>query len=477
MTEQFKTKYRKVFYPHNYKEILSMTGHIFLQLFFAAVIAQINVLLFTWYADGEFLALINKATILFQTIQFIPSLVASGVLVVGGNLVGQGRQKELSKVITTRILVNVIICMLVMVVVETFAPEFLSLLTIPKEEMITVHDTWTFNKLNFTSSYFRINIIQLLLMSVAQVYIAGLQIIKKQKHVAIGAIASNLVDVLVVSMILYVFKLNPLYAALGMPSAALFQLIYMMIINYKDIDYKGQRIGTLLNMKLAKEIVKVGLPITLEMGLWNACNFAMNSAISGLYTNDVAQRTELYNIHSAIIVIINFATVFLQAVATVTSILVAKKIGENDPDGAFTAGVDGWRIAIYGQVILSTLIFALIYPILVYVYGRDADLVIKYGMWLYLIVFVKCIFDTVNMTLLRSLWAVGDLWTPLLISVVTMVLGMVGLPLLISNTFNGETGIGLILIYIVVAMDPISRSIIYVHRWFKKKWFKYVKQM
>ncbi|MBY7704348.1 hypothetical protein JIY74_29355 [Vibrio harveyi] len=76
-------------------------------------------------------------------------------------------------------------------------------------------------------------------MSVVQVLIAGLQIISKQRHIAIGSILSNVVDIILVVLVLYVFDLNPIYASLGLVLAALFQLVYMIVINVIYIDYKN----------------------------------------------------------------------------------------------------------------------------------------------------------------------------------------------------------------------------------------------
>ncbi|KAF5295792.1 hypothetical protein FQA39_LY12965 [Lamprigera yunnana] len=204
-----------------------------------------------------------------------------------------------------------------MIIVQLIAPQILELLSI-EDTLLTepVHGV-LYNQLDFASTYFRINIIQLLLMAVAQVYISGLQALKKQKHIAIGAILSNVVDVAVVSLFLFIVKTNPLLAALGMPMAALFQLVYMGIISHKNIDYHKFTFRDSFNSDYAKQITKVGLPITLEIALWQICNFTMNSAIS------------------------NLITIFLQATATVTSILVAKQIGMGDKEGALKAGADG----------------------------------------------------------------------------------------------------------------------------------------
>ncbi|ATZ17604.1 hypothetical protein [Mesoplasma melaleucae] len=150
------------------------------------------------------------------------------------------------------------------------------------DEIITTkpdYPNWT--EINFCKAYFRINIFSLLIMSVTQVYISGLQDCKK-RIIAIGAICSNFVNVIVVCFVLYVFKLNSVYGGLSVTAANFAQLIYMMIMNFKYIDYKNQNFKELVKFKFVIETVKIGLTITLEMNLCNICNFVMLSAITNV---------------------------------------------------------------------------------------------------------------------------------------------------------------------------------------------------
>ncbi|WP_031542376.1 MATE family efflux transporter [Mesoplasma photuris] len=467
-----KTKFYKIFYPENGREIMGMVSHIFFQLFFAAIIAQVNVLMFSWYDGDGYFAAMNKVTILFTTLQFIPSLIASGTLVVGGNLIGQGRQKEIPTVIKTGILVNIGICLVIFAIVEAIAPMLLEFVGATEDPIIGATFHQFPSELDFVSKYFRIQFVQLMIMAVAQVYIASLQIIKKQKHVAIGAIISNIIDVTFIALILYVFNANPLLTSLAIPLAALFQMFYMMFMYYKYYYDKENKAS--INLKFAKETIMIGLPITLEIALARGCMFAMNGAIAGLPWETEEIKNSFINLHRTIDSINQYSNAFLQAIGTVTSIMVAKKIGEQNKEEAFRTGLNAWRISIYGQLVLSILTFALIYPLLLG-FNIPTEMIVNYGIVMFGVLFIKYLFDTVNMTLLRALWSVGDLWTPLIVSIFTMVIGMVALPWLITKTFTGEPQMGIILIYILSGVDPISRSIIYSIRWFKKKWFKHVK--
>ncbi|WP_232673598.1 MATE family efflux transporter [Williamsoniiplasma somnilux] len=409
--------------------------------------------------------------IVFMSLQFIPSLVASGTLVVGGNLIGQNRKEELATIITTGIVVNFLITGFVVLLVNIFAPQ-LAQMQGTSDNLITGTNI---KEMDFVSDYIRILTIQLLFMSIAQVYIAGLQVLKKQRHVAIGAILSNFIDLGVVSLILFGIKgANPLWAALGIPLSVLFQMIYMIIINMHYIDYRNKK---RFDRKFAIETIRIGLPITLEMGLWNVCNFMSRSAVAGLGTPNGEDIDKYINLNVYINTINQFSGTFLQAISTVTSILVAREIGRGSVDDAYHQGMNCWKISVYAQLILSTLTFSAVYPLLVWVFNADTQIVIKFGIIIFAIANIKTLFDTVNLTLLRALWAVGDLWTPLIVSIFTMTIGMVMIPLIIEYTFTGATGLGLIYIWLGILLDPIGRATIYVIRWRGRKWTKYAKKL
>ncbi|WP_157844542.1 hypothetical protein [Mesoplasma melaleucae] len=51
------------------------------------------------------------------------------------------------------------------------------------------------------------------------------------------------------------------------------------------------------------------------------------------------------------------------------------------------------------------------------------------------------------------------------------------LPKVISNNVVTDPGYTMAIIFVIVAFDPIVRSIIYIIIWFRKKWFKYVRKV
>lgn len=468
-------KFEKIKIPiwkvNDFKDIIKMAIPIFIQLAFNVIITQINIIAINWYMNEVYSEAVSKAVLTFNTLQFIPSLIATGTIVVSGNLIGQGRKEEVSKVIVTGVLINFFITLSIFSCAEIFSDSIVKLMS---AKDVNIPGT-NVNELRFVSSYYRLLNIQLLIMSISQVFIGGLQAIKKSTHVTIGAVCSNVLDAIFATFVLFVFKINPLWSALSISFAGFFQAIYMIGINFKFINFRINK-GKQLNKKYAWETIKTGLPITLEMGIWFMCNFVASGAISRLGTVPVNGESANYFLvlHRSINSIGQYSFAFTQALGTVTAVFVSRKIGSNDIQGAYEIGIDCWKTAVYASVISGLFIFTLTWPLLI-AFNTPREFIFPLGLTIFGLLMIKQIFDTVNLTLLRACWAAGDLWFPLVVSIFCMSLGMIVIPMTIIFGFNIRKGLGLELIYIGFLSDPILRACIYVKRWLSGKWQKYAK--
>ncbi|ATG97401.1 MATE family efflux transporter [Mesoplasma lactucae] len=469
-----KHKLHMIFYPEDHKEIMKITLVLFFQLFFAVLISQINIMLYSWYDNKSYFPAVNKVTILFNAVQFIPSLIASGALVVGGNLYGQGRKNELPVVLMTGLLVNGLICLIIVAILEGVSPYLLKFVG-AKDEPIIGAMYPTNSELDWVTKYFRIQISQLFIMSFTQVFISGLQVVRKQKHIMIGAVMSNVVDVFITASILYWWKANPIFTSIAIPAANLFQLVYMWLIVKKDIGFKKLPSDKWINGKFAKEEIKIGVPMTAEMATFFTFHFVSQGAIAHIHGSD-EQINELIDLNRVMSSINQYCGTYLQAIGTAASIMVASSIGKGDTNQAYKDGINTWRLALYGQFIICLIVLALLYPLLL-AFNIDKFLITKYAFWLWLILIVIDLGDTVNMTLLRSLWTAGDLWVPLIVSLVTMSIAYGGLPWVVAVTYKGDPGVSLILIYLMNCIDSVTRAGIYIYMWRSKKWMKYAKKI
>ncbi|AKU79979.1 MATE family efflux transporter [Spiroplasma turonicum] len=466
--EKIKVPFYKI---ENTKDIFSMAIPIFIQLLFTILISQINLIAINNYKDGAYAEGTSKAVLAYNTLQFVPSLIATGTIIVAGNLIGQGRKNEVSRVIVTGILVNLAIMLPIFLLVTILSDYIVGWVEASSNEPI-MDASGKFvlepKELDYVSNYYRFTNINLLMMSVYQVFVAGLQSIKKSRVVTIGTMLANIIDLSLISILLYATNIPPVYSALVLPITGLFQIIFMLFMCLKYIDFKTNK-HKQLSWNYAKETLKTGLPITIEMGVWNICNFGTSVAIGQLH---LGTGNHWITLHRNANSIGQYSSAFIQAIGTVTAVFVSRKIGEKDKQGAYEIAINCWKAAILITLISNIVMIAISYPLLYILNSKDTA--IPWGVSLLAIYAIKILFDTVNMTLLRSLWSVGDLWFPIIVSFITMGLGMVALPFIIVKGFNIVEGPGLLLIYAAVIVDPLLRSIVYVRRWLKGKWQRYI---
>ncbi|QBQ07460.1 hypothetical protein SGLAD_v1c02610 [Spiroplasma gladiatoris] len=466
--DKLKTPVYKIANP---KEIFGMAIPIFIQLLFTILISQINLIAINNYMGGAYAEGTSKAILAYNTLQFVPSLIATGTIIVSGNLIGQGRKQEVSRVIVTGLFVNLAIMIPIFIFVTILSDTIVGWVGASSSEPILSLDDKSVlesTELKYVSDYYRYSNINLLMMSVYQVFVSGLQAFKKSKVVTIGTMLANIIDLCLISIMLYATKVDPVYSAFVLPITGLFQIIFMMIMCLKFIDFKVNK-KKQFSLSYAKETLKTGLPITIEMGVWNICNFGTSVVIGQLHEGTGNHWIILHRNANSIG---QYSSAFIQAIGTVTAVFVSRKIGEKDKQGAYEIALECWKAAIFVTIISNLIMIAISYPLLLILNSKDTA--IPWGVSLLTIFAIKILFDTVNMTLLRALWSVGDLWYPILVSFITMGLGMVALPFIFVKGFKITEGLGILCVYGGVIVDPLLRSIIYVHRWLKGKWQKYI---
>ncbi|WP_338970427.1 hypothetical protein [Spiroplasma endosymbiont of Labia minor] len=132
------------------------------------------------------------------------------------------------------------------------------------------------------------------------------------------------------------------------------------------------------------------------------------------------------------------------------------------------------KTSVYIASISAVVLIFLTWPLLK-AFNQPTELINTWGYILMAIIGVKCIFDTVNLSILRALWSTGDLYFPLIVSIFTMYFGQVAIPFIFIYGFNILHGLGLVFAYIGYLVDPFLRAMIYPIRWIKGTWRKKVR--
>ncbi|MGX9364093.1 MULTISPECIES: MATE family efflux transporter [unclassified Mycoplasma] len=518
----FKQKY-------NFKYLLRLSFPIFIQTLFFATVTIAGSLAVSFYnrvyhADGSYngyyFYTFAKIFVVYKIITFLPLLFQLGVLVVASNLYGQGKQKEIAKLLWSAFYLSLILNGVIYLIVFFSAPKLLSLsgakntfiigwkkevdynnfISNLKKSNLKLEQVYQLdlnhkifvggfadginyiptnvevevkNEHSFAIKFLRIGTIDIFITSIAFIMNSSLQAIKKNKLAIIGVIVGTIVRTIWIFMILFVIK-NAFLASLEIIIGSLINIVISSILVKKYV-VKNHKIKfkETWNNKYIKEILKIGFPISLETGIWFVSQYLLSKAIPDAKLNDrfIGLWRALNNIYDL------FAA-YLLALSYVTSSVVATQIGKNKLDKAKKIGNLAYKTGFIVQLLFGILGIILTYP-LFKIYSIETKLINQYCYILMSVFAIKSLMDVGPLTTLRSLWGANDVWMPNLISIFTMI----GLQtsfvyiLILFGSNNISQEIFLISLSSIAIIDPLFRTLLYLLRWNTDAWKKFAKKL
>lgn len=213
-----------------------------------------------------------------------------------------------------------------------------------------------------------------------------------------------------------------------------------------------------------KQIFLLGLPISIENGVWYIAQFLLAASI------DKANLSIGYfGIYRAINNINDIFVAFIYGMSFLTSSLIAKEIETKNYDEAYKLEKGLFKLSVYAQILFSLLCIALTEPLL-RLYSIDHKLIVQIGYLCTFVLLIKSISDIGNLITLRSLWGAGRVWYPVIVSIIIMILLQTGLTyslVYLHNKYNWfpTDPVMLIVILSSTIFDPLARSISYKIYW------------
>lgn len=213
-----------------------------------------------------------------------------------------------------------------------------------------------------------------------------------------------------------------------------------------------------------KQIFLLGLPISIENGVWYIAQFLLAASI------DKANLSIGYfGIYRAINNINDIFVAFVYGMSFLTSSLIAKEIETKNYDEAYKLEKGLFKLSVYAQILFSLLCIALTEPLL-RLYSIDHKLIVQIGYLCTFVLLIKSISDIGNLITLRSLWGAGRVWYPVIVSIIIMILLQTGLTYSLVYLHNKHNWfptdpVMLIVILSSTIFDPLARSISYKIYW------------
>ncbi len=418
-------------------------------MFLRVFIGNVNVWMISQHSEPA-VAAVGAANQLLNLSVFIYGFITVGVQIIIAQLIGAKKTDQIKSVITTGLIGSFIIGLLLSSLFVLFPEQLLNFMKLPD------------NIVEIGIPYIRIFGASLFVTSISAAIIATLRSHGKTKAALIIPMFS-LVFVLIGNYI-------ALYGPLGLPnlgvaglgiSAVVSNTVALFIgffILKKEIGFNILRISLKdFSKEKLKLILTLGLPSSGENLSYTASQVVVTMIVASLGQNMLIAK-------SYVTAITQFIYLIAASLSQGNQIMIGRNIGAKEYDRAYHRGKNTIILGLICTTVLSIITWIFIVPIMhIFTYNPEVIAIAK-------VVFLVDIFleagRTINMTMVGSLNATGDVKFPLICSLI--VLWIVSLPF--SYLLAIPLELGLVGVWLAYAIDEGLRAILMIKRWKSGVW-------
>lgn len=253
-------------------------------------------------------------------------------------------------------------------------------------------------------------------------------------------------------------KLGVTGVALSSVLSRLIGLIIVMIIFKRKLDAKIS-ISYLrpFPKDTFKSLLKIGLPSAGESLSYNIAQMWILSCVNRMGTYVIATR-----VYSNMIA--SFSFIYSSAISTATQIIVGHLVGAGDIDDADELVLKTLKPTVLVSIVMSAILF-LCSDFIFGLFTQDPVMIALGKQIMFVEIFLE-IGRTFNLVIIRSMQAAGDIKYPVTIGIISMW----GVAAFLSYVFGVVLGMGLVGVWIAMALDELLRAVLVYRRWKKGKW-------
>lgn len=429
--------------------LTSITVPLFIELFLNMLMGNADTLMLSQYSDDS-VAAVGVANQLLFTMIVLFGFVVMGTSVLIAQAIGSRDYKKVSEISAIAIVTNGLFSLLLSGLMYGFAEEILRWMNVENAVLTeaSVYLKWV-GGLMF---------IQALIMTMAAIIRTHGQA-KAPLYVTMGM---NVVNV--IGNYLFIFGAFG-FPVLGVEGVAIstvvsrvLGLIVMSVLLAKQMHYPLY-LTRVLKMpgEYLKQILRIGIPSAGENLSYNLTQMIIMVWIVSFGTEAVTTRIYTQNL-------MMFILLASMAVSQGTQILIGYHIGAKEYEKAYERGIKSLKVGMILSL-LSALLFTVLADSLFGIF-TDNERIIQTGTVLIAMSIILEPGRAINMILINSLRAAGDVKFPLYIALFSMWGLCVGL----SYTLGVLWGLGLVGIWISFIADEWMRGILIFKRWKSRKW-------
>lgn len=423
---------------------------IFIQSLLSMCLGYIDTIMLSNFSEDAVGGIGNANQILgFLTLAF--SIISSAAGVVVAQYLGAKIKEKLNEIYTVSVAFNLVISVVVCTVILIGCNGIISLMRVPTAMV------------GYAKDYMMIVGGFMFLQAVTDTFSAFFRSNGKTHFGLIIYIGMNLINIVGN----YCFLYGPLkYLELGVKGVAIsttcsrvFAVFACIFLFAFYIEGKiSLRFLYPLPVDTLKKLLKLGLPTAGENISYNIAQLFILAFVNSFNSTIFTNTKYFCNILS------NFAYLYSISAALATSIVVGHAVGAGEEDFAYKRVLNTLRTSILISIAIAVLNF-LISPWTFQIF-TDNESVISLG---HKVMFI-CIFlefgRTVNLVIINSMRAAGDVKFPTYLGMASMW----GISVLVGYILGIVFDMGLVGIWIGMMLDEIVRGIVVYIRWRRGGW-------
>ncbi|MFC5527955.1 MATE family efflux transporter [Cohnella yongneupensis] len=429
--------------------LFALTWPIFIELALNLLMGIVDTFMLGRY-DDKAVAAVGVVNQLNNTMILLFAVVATGTTILIARKIGAGNRDEVPQFAASALTMNFAFGLIISALLLAEGESILRLMGLQEELM-----PYAMQYSHITGGFI---FVQALLLTAS----AGLKSHGLTRQVMFVSIAMNVIHIGGNYVALNGFVDIPSFGVPGVAvstvSSRALGFTLMLVLLLRVLDRKPGLFDFIrLRIRHVKELLGIGVPAAGEQISYNVSQLVITSFIAMLGVT--AMITRIYTFQ-----IIYLITLFSLAIAQGTQILVARRVGARDPEGAYRIG---FRSLAYGVGI--SLVIAGFYNLIggfLLNLLTDNEEVVTMGRKLLLLAFLLEPGRAFNLILISALRAAGDVRYPVYVGIVFMW----GLAVPSAYLFGIHLGLGLFGILMAFVMDEWIRGLMMAYRWKSMRW-------
>ena len=422
---------------------------IFIEAFLAILIGNVDTMMLSKYSESAPVAVGNANQILnLLTLMF--NIIAGATGVIVAQYLGAKLIKKISEIYSVAIFVNLILSVAISGIIFVFSGPIFRLMHLD-ETLIPDAEVY----LKLLGGF-------IFLQAIFSVFT---QILRSNGLTKVGMYISLTINVINI-IGNYCFLYGPLkFLNLGVKGVALSSVISRLIALILVIIFFCKKVEGEISIKYLKpfpketlkKMVSIGIPTAGESISYSISQILIVSIVNTLGL--VAANTKVYAS-----VISNFSFLFSVAAAQATMIITGHLVGAKKEDEAYKRVLKSLKLSMVISIMIATISFCI--SDITFSFFTSNNEILKLGHKILAVGIVLEIGRTANLVIIQSMRAAGDIKFPTYLGMGSMWLVSV----LLGFVFGKVCGLGLIGIWMAMAMDECLRGIIVYVRWLRGGW-------